>query len=193
MAVTVERPGGTHALTEVVPCEEAGHAGRSAGWPALRPLQVPLLAGASPFTEGRTLQPFVARAGGDIVVRAVAMLDGRYNRHWNERLGHVLMFEARPGTRDATRLLLDTACEWLRERGAEAVRAGFGMLEFPFVIDDYTSLPPSILRHNPAYYHVLLKDAGFETEHGMVDYKIQVRPELAARREGGLQAGHRPG
>jgi len=193
MAITVESPRGTDALTEFVLFQDAVYADRSARWPALPPLQVPLLAGASPFTEGRTLQPFVARAGGDIVVRAVAMLDGRYNRHWNERLGHVLMFEARPGTRDATRLLLDTACEWLRERGAEAARAGFGMLEFPFVIDDYTSLPPSILRHNPAYYHVLLKDAGFESEHGMVDYRIEVRPELVARWESALEAVRRAG
>ena len=103
------------------------------------------------------------------------------------------MFEARPGTREATRLLLDRACEWLEERGAEAARAGFGMLEFPFVIDDYDSLPPSILRHNPPHYHALLKDAGFESEHGMVDYKIQVRAELVARWESALEAVRRAG
>src|SRR5437763_16879455 len=98
MAVTVERPRGTDALTEFVLFEDAVYADRSARWPALPPLQVPLLAGGSPFTAGRTLQPFLARACGDILVRSVAMSDGAYNRHWNKRLGHVLMFEARPGT-----------------------------------------------------------------------------------------------
>src|SRR5207245_1869756 len=83
-----------------------------------------------------------------LLARALAGPDARYNGHWSERLGHLLMFEARPGTGQATRLLVDAACEWLRERGAEAARAGFGMLEFPFVVDDYVSLPPSILRHN---------------------------------------------
>src|SRR5438034_321425 len=193
MAITVESPRGTDALTEFVLFQDAVYADRSARWPALPPLQVPLLAGASPFTEGRTIHPLLARDGDRILARAVAVLDGRYNRHWNERLGHLLMFEARPGTRQATRLLADAACEWLRERGAEAARAGFGMLEFPFVIDDYTSLPPSILRHNPAYYHVLLKDAGFESEHGMVDYRIEVRPELVARWESALEAVRRAG
>src|SRR5256885_2750773 len=48
-------------------------------------------------------------------------------------------------------------------------------------IDDYESLPPNVLRHNPAYYHALLKDAGFESEKGFVDYKVEVRPELVAR------------
>src|SRR5437763_17114976 len=110
MAVTVERPRGTDALTEFVLFQDAVYADRSARWPALPPLQVPLLADASAFTEGRTLQPFVARAGGDIVIRAVAMLDGRYNRHGNELLGHVHKFKARPGTLKATQLLPDTAC-----------------------------------------------------------------------------------
>jgi len=193
MAITIETPQGTDALTEFVLFQDAVYAERSARWPALPPLQLTMLAGESPFTAGRTLHPLLARDGGRILARALALLDGRYNRHWNERLGHVLMFEARPGTREATRLLLDRACAWLEEHGAEAARAGFGMLEFPFVIDDYESLPPSILRHNPAYYHALLKDAGFESEHGMVDYKIQVRAELVARWESALEAVRRAG
>src|SRR5207249_4072103 len=80
--------------------------------------------------------------GGEIVARAAAVVDGRYNRHWRERLGHIVMFEALSGTREATRLLLDAACEWLEREGTEAARAGFGMLEFPFVIDAYDVLPP---------------------------------------------------
>ena len=51
-----------------------------------------------------------------------------------------------------------------------------GPLDMPFVTDDYESLPPSILRFNPPYYHAFLKDAGFETERGYVDYRITVRP-----------------
>jgi hypothetical protein len=123
----------------------------------------------------------------------VAAIDERYQRHWNERLGHVLLFEALPGTHDAVRLLMDAACEWLREQGAEAARCGFGMLEFPFVIDDYESLPPVIVRHNPPYYHSLLKDAGFESEQGWVDYRIRVTPELTARWESALEAARRGG
>jgi GNAT superfamily N-acetyltransferase len=121
------------------------------------------------------------------------VLDDRYNRHWKERLGHIVWFEALPDTRDQVKALLDTACEWLQERGAEAARAGFGLLEFPFVIDDYESLPPFILRHNPAEVHRLLKDAGFESEQGWVDYKIEVRPELVARWESAVEGARRAG
>src|SRR2546428_12089009 len=103
------------------------------------------------------------------------------------------MFEALSGTREATRLLLDAACEWLESEGTEAARAGFGMLEFPFLIDAYDVLPPPFVRHNPAYYPWLLKDAGLETEKGLVDYKIRVRPELVARWESAVEAARRAG
>ena len=51
---------------------------------------------------------------------------------------------------------------WLADQGADAARCGMGAL-MPFVTDDYESLPPSILRFNPPYYHAFLKDAGFES------------------------------
>lgn len=128
-----------------------------------------------------------------MVARVLAVVDARYNEHWNDRLGHLVMFEALPDTRDATRALLDAACAWLTDQGTLAARAGFGMLDMPFAVDEYELLPPVILRQNPAYYHALLKDAGFETEQGFVDYKVEVRPELIARWEQALEAAGRAG
>lgn len=191
MAVKIETPEGKEALTAFVQFYDQVYAYRDARWPAAVELQVPLLTGESPFAQGRKLRPFLARRGNDILARAVAVVDDRYNRHWHERLGHIIMFEAMPDTRAATKLLMDTACEWLADQGVEAARAGFGVVEFPFVIDDYTSLPPELARHNPAYYHRLLKDAGFESEKGWVDYKIEVRPELLTRWESALEGVRR--
>jgi GNAT superfamily N-acetyltransferase len=67
------------------------------------------------------------------------------------------------------------------------------LLDFPFVVDDYESLPPDIARQNPDYYHRLLKDAGFESEKGWVDYKIAVRPELVQRWNQALESARRLG
>jgi predicted GNAT family acetyltransferase len=150
--------------------------------------------GESAASEDRTFRPILVREGADIVARAVAVLDTRYNRHWNERLGHIIRFEAVPGTRDAVRTLMDAACEWLIDQGVVAARAGcLGVTDTPFVVDDYESLPPPLLRQNPSYYHQLLKDAGFETERGWVDYKMKVTPELTARYESALEAARRAG
>ncbi|HEY8517050.1 MAG TPA: GNAT family N-acetyltransferase [Candidatus Binatia bacterium] len=191
--IGIETPQGEDALTEFLLFHDRVYETRGARWQAIVPFQLPILLGTSPFNVGRTYRPFVARVGGEIVARAAAVLDERYIRHWSERIGHIVMFEALPDTRDATRMLLDAACEWLAEQGMEAARAGYGPLEFMFTIDAYEALPPSFMRQNPPYYHTLLKDAGFETEKGAVDYKIAVRPELVARWESALAAARRGG
>ena len=193
MAMTIDVPEGDQALTEFVRFHDTVYADRQIRWPALLAFQQPIISGESPFAAERTMRPFLVRDGTTILARALAVVDHRYNRHWNERLGHINMFEALPESREATKLLMDEACEWLQQQGAEAARAGFGVLEFPFVIDDYESLPPSILRQNPPYYHSLLKDAGFESEKGWVDYKIRVQPDLVARWESALEAARRAG
>jgi hypothetical protein len=193
MAITIETPAGTDALTEFIMFHDEVYGYRTARWTALVPFQLPILTGESPFARDRVLRPFVARDGGRVVARALAAIDQRYQRHWNERLGHLLMFEALPETREAVRLLVDAACEWLAAQGADAARAGMGMLDFPFVVDDQETLPPAFIRQNPAYYQTLLKDAGFETEQGFVDYRIAVRPDLVARWESALEAARRNG
>lgn len=193
MALRVETPQGADDLTEMILFHDEVYRGRGARWTAILPFQLPILTGDSPFCEDRFLQPFVARDGGRIVARAVALVDRRYQRHWSERLGHVVMYEALPDTREATRLVMDAACEWLAGQGAEAARTGMGMLDFPYSVDDEESLPPTFVRQNPRYYQSLLKDGGFETEQGFVDYRLVVRPELVARWESALDAGRRAG
>src|SRR4030095_13931449 len=189
----VEVPDGTAAIEEFVRFHDRVYADRGAFWPAFLELEAPFVGGAGPVAADRHVRPFGARDGGEMLARVLAVVDARYQRHWNERLGHVVKFEALPGTRDAVRAVMDAACEWLAAQGADAARCGLGPLDMPFVIDEYTALPPSILRFNPSYYHVLLKDAGFETERGFVDYRIAVRPELVSRWGRAVGAAQRAG
>jgi GNAT superfamily N-acetyltransferase len=183
MALKVEVAAGKDALTELVIFADKVYEHRTARWAAFVPFEVPILSGESPFSADREFHPLVAREDGDIVARAVAVVDRRYINHWNEPLGHVVMFEALPGARDAAPAVLQTACEWLREKGMSAARAGFGVTELPFAIDEYELLPPTLVRQNPPYYHRMVKDAHFVSEKGWVDYKIEVTPELIERWE----------
>src|SRR5262245_28468741 len=152
-----------------------------------------MLLGQTPATAERELRPFVARESGEVVARVCAAVDVPYLRHWNDRVGHLLMFEAQPTARSAVRALLDAACAWLAECGMEAARAGFGLLETPFTTDDYETLPPSTLRQNPREYHALIKGAGFETERGFVDYAMPVAPHLTTRWQSSLESAKRAG
>jgi GNAT superfamily N-acetyltransferase len=186
MALKVEVASGEDAITELVTFADRVYEYRSARWAAFVPFQVPILTGDSPFSEGREFHPLVARRSGEILARAVAVVDQRYIDHWNEPLGHVVMFEALPDAQEAAPAVLHQACEWLSEKGIRAARAGFGINEFPFAIDEYELLPPTLVRQNPPYYHRMLKDAGFESEKGWVDYKIEVTPELVETWKGYL-------
>jgi len=194
MAIKIETPSGDDALTEYVLFKDDVYRDHGAHWTAFVPLELPILQGESPFNHGRRVRPFWARENGKTLARVTAVVDERYQKHWNDpKLGHTLQFEALPGTREAVKRLIDDACEWLASQGAEAARAGFGMNEFPFVVDAYEPLPPPFVKHNPPYYHCLLKDAGYESEQGWVDYKIRVRPELVERWESALEAARRAG
>ena len=75
-------------------------------WPAPLELHLPILTGDSPFSRGRDIRPFLARAGSEIVARAAAVIHQRYQRHWHEPLGHIIMFEALADGGQATRLLM---------------------------------------------------------------------------------------
>jgi hypothetical protein len=193
VAIEIEELTGERALTEFVEFYDRVYEPRPARWAAMQALELPMLLGTSPFSEGRTIRPLVARDGGEIVARCAAAVDQRYLDKWGDDVGHVALFEALPGTRIATRQLMDEACGWLASHGMKAARCGFGLGEFPFAIDAYDDLPPNLVRQNPAYYHALLKDAGFESEQGWVDYKIAVTPELVERWERALDGARAQG
>jgi GNAT superfamily N-acetyltransferase len=190
--VRVERPEGEDALAEFVALHDRVYATRPVRWPA-SPLHLPMLLGQTPITKERELMPFVAREGGEVVARACAAVDHSYLRHWNERVGHVLLFEALPEAREGARAVLDAACAWLAERGMIAARNGFGLFDMPYNTDAYDVLPPSMMRQNPAAYHALIKRAGFETEQGFVDYAVEATPALEARWRDALEAARRNG
>ena len=193
MSVKIESPAGEEALTEFVLFQHRVYEYRSARWAAMVAVQLPILMGEGPFAAGP--QDSGVRGTGRRQHRRARRRDNRQPlpTSLERTLGHIVMFEAMPGTRDAVNQMMDAASEWMKSNGATAARAGYGLLEFPFVIDDYETLPPDIARQNPAYYHALLKDAGFETERGWVDYKIEVTPELVARYESALEASRRAG
>lgn len=195
MDINIEVPDSAEGLSDFVQFYDEVHAYHEARWPAPIQLQFAFLKGEVPTVEGRRIRPFVARSKGSIVARAAAVLDTRYNRHWHERLGHIIMFEALAGTHEATKLLIDAACAWLQEHGMEAARTGFhfSCLDLPFVIDAYDTLPPDFLRQNPPYYHSLLKGANMELEKGLMDYKIEVRTELIGQWEQALETARRAG
>ena len=194
VALQIETPTEVEPLREFIGFHDRVYEYRTARWPAPTRRHLHILTAQPPYDTGREFRCFLARDNGVVVARVAAIIDHHYIKHWNQPLGHLMMFEALPNSNLAVRALIDAACEWLCFRGMKAARVGAtAFLDAPFAIDEYEALPPSIVRQNPGYYHSLLKDAGFETEKGWVDYKIEVMPALISRYHSMLEAAQRGG
>ena len=143
---------------------------------------VRVLAGEAGFGPGSHVQSFWVEEGDKIVATVTALNDEAYDRHWQERMGHLLFFEALPDQNLAVNSLINGACEWLQAKGCKAARMSMlAGLQMPLTIDAYDTVPTIFHTFNPSYYHNYIKNSRFTTELGVVQYQIQFTPELAAR------------
>ena len=155
---------------------------REAWWPPDVHNEIDLLSGRALITAHLDLCPFAAFSDGRLVARASAVVNYRYNQHWNEKLGQLIHFEALADEDDAAAALLEEALTWLERRGMNAARSGFAaFLDYPYAIDNYAALPSFLLRGNPDFYHRYLKNARFVTEKGQVDYTAPLTPDIQQR------------
>ncbi len=143
---------------------------------------VALLSGNGGFGSDSQIQPFCVEESERVLATVTAITDDRYNRHWQEQLGHLLFFEALPDQNEAVETLMRAANDWFRARDCQAVRMSMlpGM-QLPLTIDAYDEVPTVFHTYNPSYYHSYIKNAGFRTECGVVQYQIVFTPELATR------------
>jgi GNAT superfamily N-acetyltransferase len=146
---------------------------------------IEVLGGRGGFGSGSQIQAFWVEEGDRVLATVTAVTDEAYNRHWNEQVGHLLFFEALPDQDEAVESLVQAACDWLRARGCRAARLSLlpGM-QMPLTIDAYDAVPTIFHTYNPSYYHSYVKNGGFATERGVVQYQIRFAPDLANRYRG---------
>jgi GNAT superfamily N-acetyltransferase len=153
-----------------------------------------LLSGELPFGSHAHIQPFWIEEGGRILATVTAVIDDLFNQHWKEPMGHLVSFEALSGQAQPARVLLQTACQWLQEQRCKAARLSFHFAwQLPLTIDAYESVPTFFHSYNPPYYHSYIKDAGFVTENGLVQYQVQFTGELAKRYQEMIEFAARTG
>jgi ribosomal protein S18 acetylase RimI-like enzyme len=190
--VSIENPRSRAELEDFARLPFMVYADRKAWWPPDIQNEVDMLSHRSPLSSFLELEPFVARRDGRTIARVSAVINHRYNEHWKEKLGQLIHFEAMPDEDDAATMLLNAASAWLRERAMDAARSGFAaFLDYPYAIDNYGGFPSFLLRANPAYYHRYLKNGGFETERGQLDYTAHLTSEILARYRGMTGAARR--
>ena len=153
-----------------------------------------LLSGEAPFGTHAHIQPFWIEEEDRILATVTSVVDDLFNRHWKEQIGHLVSFEALPAQEEAARSLLQTACQWLQERHCTAARLSYHFAwQYPFTIDAYEAVPTFLHGYNPPYYHSYVKDAGFVTESGQVQYQVRFTSELAKRYQEMVECAARAG
>jgi len=141
-----------------------------------------MISNQTPFAGHSTAQAFWVRDSDSILAAATALFDEGFNRHWKQDAGHIHFFEALPGAGEEAQTVLDAACQWLGERGCAFARLGFLYAwQIGLTIDAYEEPPTAFHTYNPPYYHGFVKNAGFQTERGLVEYRVRFSPDLANR------------
>jgi ribosomal protein S18 acetylase RimI-like enzyme len=153
-----------------------------------------LLSGESGFAAQSRVQPFWVDHAGRILATVTAVRDQEYDRRWQEQMGHLLFFEALPDEEAAVAELWQAACGWLAEHGANAARVSLlPGWQLPLTIDAYDAVPTFFHTYNPPYYHSYIKNGGFWTEHGVVQYQVAFTDDLASRYRAMVERATRDG
>lgn len=106
---------------------------------------------------------FGAWRDGELVGTIVALINHEHNRYHNENVGFFGMFET-INDMEVAQGLLNTATEWVKAQGADAVRGPANLTtneECGLLVKNFDA-PVILMPYNPPYYQDLVEGAGFD-------------------------------
>ena len=117
----------------------------------------------NPFFEHAEADYFIAFRDGRPVGTIAGVLNHRHNEFHDENIAHFGVFELHDDP-EAAEALLETACQWARAKGADAILgpANFSStIEWGMLYEGYDSPPVVLIPYNPPYYNDFVEAAGF--------------------------------
>lgn len=126
-----------------------------------------------PFHEHADVEFLLARDGnGKAVGRVCATVNHAFVEYHGEKTGHFGFFEAYRN-QDAATALLNSASEWVRERGMERIQGPFNFSTNETcgcLVEGFDTPPMVMMPHNPPWYQELILGAGFRKEMDLLAY-----------------------
>ncbi|TFH34529.1 MAG: N-acetyltransferase, partial [Anaerolineales bacterium] len=130
----------------------------------------------NPFLDHCEYALFTLDRDGEMVGRIAAFIDRLAVDFWGEPIGLFGYYECIPDVA-ASRLLLETAADWLREQGMKAMRGPWSFVsqEWGLVVEGFDHPPVIMAPHNPAYYQEQMTGFGLEKVKDLLCYSVSAR------------------
>ncbi len=130
----------------------------------------------NPTLEHLEYELFLLEDGGQVIGRVAAFEDTLASDYWGEPVGLFGHYEC-PNDPDASRLLLDTAADWLRRRGLHSLRGPWSFVsqEWGAVVEGYEPSPVVMAPYNPPYYNDQFREYGLDKVKDLLVYVIDAR------------------
>lgn len=139
----------------------------------------------NPFFEYAEADYFLARRDGKPVGTVAAILNHNHNEFHDENVAHFGVFELLNDP-EAAALLLETACNWAKERGAEKILGPMSLStkdEIGMLIEGFDKPPVVIIPYNLPYYMGFMEPNGFSKAMDLYSWDIDLE---ARAKPGGM-------
>ncbi len=127
-----------------------------------------------PFFEHAEVEFFLARRGEEIIGTIAAFINHRHNEFHNERIGFFGFFEVLDDP-EAARALLQTAEDWVRQRGYAAIRGPAQYStneECGLLVDGFDDPPRIMMTYNPPRYVDYIEGQGYHKAMDLHAYAL---------------------
>lgn len=127
-----------------------------------------------PFLEHADIEFFLARRGEEIVGTIAAFINHNHNQFQNEHIGFFGFFEVLEDP-EAAAALLQTAEDWVRQRGYQAIRGPAQYStneECGLLVDGFDDPPRIMMTYNPPRYVEYIENAGYHKAMDLHAYAL---------------------
>lgn len=128
----------------------------------------------NPFFKHADVQLFLAEKEGKLAGRIAAIKNNNHNNFHKDKAGFFGFYET-IDDEDVSDLLLDTACEWVKEKGLNEILGPVNPStndECGLLVEGFNSSPVFLMPYNPKHYQNKIENFGFEKANDMYAYYI---------------------
>ncbi|MCX7877852.1 MAG: hypothetical protein N2510_04325 [Ignavibacteria bacterium] len=128
----------------------------------------------NPFFKHSEIQLFIAEKNGRFAGRIAAIKNNNHNNFHKDKAGFFGFFECE-NDQDVADLLLDTACQWINDKGLDKVYGPVNPStndEMGFLLEGFDSSPVLMMPYNPKYYLDFAEKYGLKKAKDLYAYYI---------------------